>query len=210
MRCRLPTSSRWTAAGHRSDSRAGVADSTPPGVVDAASGGRVGRDSRWGPAASVHAVSANAISSVGTVGLISGCYCCGSERGLEHGAGHDVAYGGLLRGHHNRESKAAGVAMLQAQTAWSSSHDVSRVETLRKVAHGQLVDDPSMTAAGSVTWCEFPEQAPCSPLSVSAHADGRALTSFLVDGCISPAASSENEGGSPGGHTLKPYGSEGS
>jgi len=89
MRCRLPTSSRWTAAGHRSDSRAGVADSTPPGVVDAASGGRVGRGSRWGPAVSVHAVSANSISSVGTVGLISGRYFCGTELRLEHGAGQE-------------------------------------------------------------------------------------------------------------------------
>ena len=87
MSCRLPTSSRGTAAEHGSDSRAGLADATPPGVANAAVGGGVSRVSPWGSAVSVHAVSTNAISSVGTDGLISGCYCC-RARGSVAGASH--------------------------------------------------------------------------------------------------------------------------
>src|SRR4051794_12870222 len=73
--CRPPPSSRWTAVGHGSDSGAGVADSTPSRVVNIAEGGGAAGLSRWGPAVSVHAVSANAMSSIDICGLIFRCYC---------------------------------------------------------------------------------------------------------------------------------------
>ena len=93
MLCRLPTSSRLTAVGHGSDSRAGVADSTPSRVVVvAAAGGGAAGVSRLCPGVPVHAVSTIAISTIETAGLISGCYCWGSERRLEEQRRIDHAF----------------------------------------------------------------------------------------------------------------------